>query len=131
MGRYNVDLGTVQDVIATALGGMKLAESVQGRERYGIMLRYDRPFRENVEDLKNILVDTPDGAQVPLGTLADIKFAPGPQMIVSENARLNGWVFVDIAGRDIGGYVKEAQRVVAEKVKLPAGYSIGWSTASA
>ena len=127
LGRYNVDLGTVQDVIATALGGMKLAESVQGRERYGIMLRYDRPFRENVDDLKNILVDTPDGAQVPLGTLADIKFTPGPQMIVSENARLNGWVFVDIAGRDIGGYVKEAQRIVAEKVKLPAGYSIGWS----
>lgn len=127
LGRYNIDLGTVQDVIATALGGMKLAESVQGRERYGIMLRYDRPFRENVEDLQNILVDTPDGAQVPLGALAEIKFAPGPQMIVSENARLNGWVFVDITGRDIGSYVKEAQRVVAEKVKLPAGYSIGWS----
>jgi Cu(I)/Ag(I) efflux system membrane protein CusA/SilA len=69
LARYNIDLGTVQDVIATALGGMKLAESVQGRERYGIMLRYDRPFRENTEDLKNILVDTPDGAQVPLGTL--------------------------------------------------------------
>lgn len=127
LGRYNVDLGTVQDVIATALGGMKLSESVQGRERYGIMLRYDRPFRENVDDLRNILVDTPDGAQVPLGTLAEIKFAPGPQMIVSENARLNGWVFVDIAGRDIGGYVQEAQRVVADNVKLPAGYSIGWS----
>lgn len=127
LGRYNVDLGTVQDVIATALGGMKLAESVQGRERYGIMLRYDRPFRESAEDLQNILVDTPDGAQVPLGTLAEIKFAPGPQMIVSENARLNGWVFVDIAGRDIGSYVQEAQRVVADKVKLPAGYSIGWS----
>lgn len=127
LARYNIDLGTVQDVIATALGGMKLSESVQGRERYGIMLRYDRPFRENADDLQNILVDTPDGAQVPLGTLAEIKFAPGPQMIVSENARLNGWVFVDIAGRDIGGYVKEAQRVVAEKVKLPAGYSIGWS----
>ncbi len=127
LGRYNVDLGTVQDVIATALGGMKLSESVQGRERYGIMLRYDRPFRENADDLQNILVDTPDGAQVPLATLATIKFAPGPQMIVSENARLNGWVFADIAGRDIGSYVKEAQRIVAEKVKLPAGYSIGWS----
>ncbi len=127
LARYNVDLGTVQDVIATALGGMKLSESVQGRERYGIMLRYDRPFRENAGDLQNILVDTPDGAQVPLGTLAMIKFAPGPQMIVSENARLNGWVFVDIAGRDIGGYVQDAQRIVAAKIKLPAGYSIGWS----
>lgn len=127
LSRYNIDLGTVQDVIATALGGMRLSESVQGRERYGIMLRYDRPFRETTEDLANILVDTPDGAQIPLGQLATITFAPGPQMIVSENARLNGWVFVDIAGRDIGGYVKEAQRIVVEKVKLPAGYSIGWS----
>lgn len=127
LGRYNIDLGTMQDVIAMALGGMKLSESVQGRERYGIMLRYDRRFRESIEDIENILVDTPDGAQIPLGTLADIKFSPGPQMIVSENARLNGWVFMDITGRDIGGYVHAAQREVAKKVKLPAGYSIGWS----
>lgn len=127
LARYGIDLGTVQEVIATALGGMKLAESVQGRERYGIMLRYDRPFRESIDDVKDILVATPDGAQIPLGTLADIKLASGPQMIVSENARLNGWVFVDIAGRDIGGYVAEAQKIVAGKVKLPAGYSIGWS----
>ena len=127
IARYGVDLGAVQEVIATALGGMRLAESVQGRERYGIMLRYDRPFRESIEDVSTILVDTPGGAQIPLGELADIKLAPGPQMIVSENARLNGWVYVDIAGRDIGSYVKEAQKIVAEKVKLPAGYSIGWS----
>jgi Cu(I)/Ag(I) efflux system membrane protein CusA/SilA len=127
LGRYGIDLGTVQDVIAAALGGMRLAEAVQGRERYGIMLRYDRPFRESAEDVRNILVAAPDGAQIPLGALAAIKLASGPQMIVSENARLNGWVFVDITGRDIGGYVREAQKAVAEKVKLPAGYSIGWS----
>ncbi len=128
IARYGMDLGMVQQVIATALGGMRLAESVQGRERYGIMLRYDRPFRESIEDVSGILVAAPEGgAQIPLGELADIKLAPGPQMIVSENARLNGWVFVDITGRDIGGYVKEAQKIVAEKVKLPAGYSIGWS----
>ena len=127
IARYGIDLGAVQEVIATALGGMKLAESVQGRERYGIMLRYDRPFRESIEDVKDILVATPDGSQIPLGELADIKLAAGPQMIVSENARLNGWVFVDIAGRDIGSYVAEAQKIVAEKVKLPAGYSIAWS----
>lgn len=128
IARYGIDLGSVQEVIATALGGMKIAESVQGRERYGIMLRYDRPFRESIEDVSNILVAAPEGgAQIPLGELADIKLAPGPQMIVSENARLNGWVFVDITGRDIGSYVKEAQKIVAERVKLPAGYSIGWS----
>lgn len=127
LARRGIDMGTVQGVIATALGGMRLSESVQGRERYGIMLRYDRPFRGSIEDVKDILVATPDGAQIPLGDVATIKIAPGPQMIVSENARLNGWVFVDIAGRDIGSYVEEAQKVVAEKVKLPAGYSIGWS----
>ena len=127
IARYGIDFGTVQRVVATALGGMRLTESVQGRERYGILLRYDRPYRESIEDVKDILVAAPGGAQIPLGELAEIKIAPGPQMIVSENARLNGWVFVDIAGRDIGGYVNEAQKVVAEKVKLPAGYSIGWS----
>lgn len=127
IARYNIDLGTVQEVIATALGGMRLAESVQGRERYGIILRYDRPFRESIEDVSDILVAAPDGVQLPLGELATIKLAPGPQMIVSENARINGWVFVDITGRDIGSYVKEVQKIVAEKVKLPAGYSIGWS----
>lgn len=127
IARYNIDLGMVQDVIATALGGMKITESVQGRERYGIMLRYDRPFRESIEDVQNILVAAPNDAQIPLGELASIKITNGPPMIISENARLNGWVFVDIAGRDIGSYVKEAQKIVAEKVKLPAGYSIGWS----
>ncbi len=127
IARYNIDLGMVQDVIATALGGMKITESVQGRERYGIMLRYDRPFRESIEDVQNILVAAPNDVQIPLGELASIKITNGPPMIISENARLNGWVFVDIAGRDIGSYVKEAQKIVAEKVKLPAGYSIGWS----
>lgn len=127
IARYGVDLGAVQQVIATALGGMRLAESVQGRERYGIMLRYDRPYRETVDDVKDILVATPGGAQIPLAELADINISSGPPMIISENARLNGWVFVDITGRDIGSYVQEAQKIVAEKVKLPPGYTIGWS----
>ncbi|MDE3015923.1 MAG: efflux RND transporter permease subunit [Pseudomonadota bacterium] len=127
IARYDIDLGTVQEVIATALGGMRLAESVQGRERYGIMLRYDRPYRESIEDVKDILVAASDGAQIPLGELAAITITNGPPMIVSENARLNGWVYVDITGRDIGSYVKEAQKIVAEKVQLSPGYSIGWS----
>lgn len=126
IARYGIDMDMVQEVIAIALGSLKLGESVQGRERYSIMLRYDRPFRESIEDIKEILVATQDG-QVPLGELADITITSGPPMIVSENARLNGWVFVDIEGRDIGGYVTEAQRIVAEKIHLPAGYSISWS----
>lgn len=127
LARQNIDLGMFQSVIQTTLGGMKISESVQGRERYNIMLRYERPFREHPEDLANILVPTPQGQHIPLGELAKIEFVEGPPMIKSENARLTGWVFVDIAGRDIGSYVKEAQGIVADAVELPAGYSIEWS----
>ncbi|MGH1377149.1 MAG: efflux RND transporter permease subunit [Alphaproteobacteria bacterium] len=127
LARRNIDLGVFQNIIRTALGGMKMAESIQGRERYNIMLRYDRPFREDPEDLSNILVPTPQGQHIPLGELAKIEFVEGPPMIKSENARLTGWVFVDIEDRDIGSYVEEAQKIVAEKVDLPAGYALIWS----
>lgn len=127
LARHNIDMTVFQHIIQTALGGMKIAESVQGRERYGIMLRYDRPFREHIRDFKNILVPGQNGSHIPLGELATLKFTEGPPMIKSENARLNGWVFVDIADRDIGGYVEEAQKAIGEKVKLPPGYSIAWS----
>ncbi len=132
LARRNIDLGVFQKIIATALGGMKMAESIQGRERYNIMLRYDRPFREDPQDLANILIPTPPnesgkGQHIPLGELAKIEFVEGPPMIKSENARLTGWVFVDIEGIDIGTYVKNAQKIVAQKVDLPAGYALIWS----
>jgi len=127
LARRNIDLGVFQKIIQTALGGMKMAESIQGRERYNIMLRYDRPFREDPEDLSDILVPTPQGQHIPLGELAKIEFVEGPPMIKSENARLTGWVFVDIEDRDIGSYVNDAQKIVAEKVDLPAGYALIWS----
>ncbi|MEW7992930.1 MAG: CusA/CzcA family heavy metal efflux RND transporter [Candidatus Thiodiazotropha endolucinida] len=127
LARRNIDLGVFQSIIQTALGGMKVAESVQGRERYNIILRYDRPFRESVQDLTEVLVPTPGGMHIPLGELAEIKFTEGPPMIKSENARLTGWVFVDIGERDIGGYVDEARKLVADQVTLPQGYAITWS----
>ncbi len=127
IARYSIDLASFQNVIATALGGMKVSESVQGRERYNIIVRYTRAFREDPSDLSEILIPTPQGQHIPLGELADIKYTEGPPMIKSENARLTGWVFVDIADRDIGSYVEEARRVVAAGVDLPAGYSIIWS----
>ncbi len=127
LARRNIDLGVFQNIIGTALGGMKMAESIQGRERYNIMLRYDRPFREEPDDISNILIPTPQGQHIPLGELAKIEFVEGPPMIKSENARLTGWVFVDIEDRDIGSYVKDAQKIVAEKVDLPAGYALIWS----
>jgi len=127
LARRNIDMGAFQSVVATALGGMKLAEAVEGRERYDIMLRYDRAYRETTESLSDVLVPTPDGQHIPLGELASVRFTEGPPMIRSENARLTGWVFVDIAGRDLGGFVAEARRVVDASVSLPMGYAIEWS----
>ena len=127
LARRNIDLAVFQSVIQTALGGMRLTESVQGRERYNIMLRYDRPFRETPTQLAEILIPTPAGQHIPLGEVAKIEVTDGPPMLRSENARLTGWVFVDIADRDIGTYVNDAAAVIKEKVNLPPGYAITWS----
>jgi Cu(I)/Ag(I) efflux system membrane protein CusA/SilA len=127
LARRNIDLGVFQSIIQIALGGMKVAESVQGRARFNIILRYDRAFRESVQDLSEVLVPTPGGMHIPLGELAEINFTEGPPMIKSEDARLTGWVFVDIGGRDIGSYVEEARKQVADQVTLPPGYAIIWS----
>lgn len=127
MARYGVELQTVQKVIQIALGGMKLTEAIEGRERYGVMVRYDRPYREDMTDLENVLVPTPAGAHITLTDVADVKFTEGAPMIKSENARLNGWVFVDIEGRDIGSYITDARKVLNTELKLPAGYSLTFS----
>ncbi len=123
IARYGISIKTIQLVVKTALGGMQLDEAVEGRERYPIMLRYDRPFREHVSDLDNILVPTPAGAHIPLADLASIRIAEGPSMIKSEDARLNGWVFVDIEGRDIGSYISDLQGKL-KTVDLPQGYTL-------
>lgn len=127
LARRNIDIGAFQSVMETALGGMKLAESVQGRERYNIILRYDRPFRETPEQIGEILVPTPAGQHIPLNEVAEIVITDGPPMLRSENARLAGWVFVDIVDRDLGGYVAEAAEVLRNKVSLPTGYAISFS----
>lgn len=127
LARRNIDLGVFQSVVQTALGGMRLSQSIEGRERYDIIARYDRPFRESAEDFENILVPAPSGAHIPLKELADITYAQGPPMIRSENARLTGWVFVDIAGRDLGRYVTEARRAVSSSVNLPPGYAVAFA----
>ena len=102
---------------------MQLDEAVEGRERYPIMLRYDRLFREHVSALDNILVPTPAGAHIPLADLADIRIAEGPSMIKSEDARLSGWVFVDIKDRDIGSYIADL-RDALKTLDLPQGYTL-------
>ncbi len=125
--RYMMSVSDVQDVVQTAIGGMQVSESVEGLERFPINLRYPQSWRDSPERLENLPVVTPSGAHVPLAALADIRIVDGPGMIRSENARRTGFVFVDIAGRDLGSYVAEARARVAEQVALPPGYSLTWS----
>lgn len=125
--RFGLNISDVHDVVSTALGGMKVSQTVEGLERYPINVRYPRDFRDSLQRLKNLPMVTPAGANIALSEVADIRVEDGPAVIKSENARPNGWTFVDIDGRDLGSYVAEAQKVVAEQVVLPAGYSIAWS----
>ena len=125
--RYMMNVRDVQDVVQTAIGGMQVSESVEGLERYPINLRYPQEWRNSPESLRDLPVVTPSGAHIPLGTIAEILVVDGPGMIRSENARRTGFVFIDIADRDLGGYVNEARTLVAETVDLPSGYSITWS----
>ena len=125
--RYLLSIEDVQQVVQTAIGGQAIAESVEGLERFPINLRYPRDWRDSPDRLEDLPIVTPSGAHIPLGAVAEVKLVDGPGMIRSENARRTGFVFIDIAGRDLGSYVSEAQRVVAEKVDLPPGYAIAWS----
>jgi copper/silver efflux system protein len=125
--RYGLTTGDVQDVIQSAVGGMNITTTVEGPERYPLNVRYARELRDDIPALEQVLVAAPTGAQIPLGQLAKISINPGPPMIRSENAQRTAWVFVDIAGRDLGGYVAEAKRVVADQLQLPPGYTVVWS----
>jgi Cu(I)/Ag(I) efflux system membrane protein CusA/SilA len=127
IARYGLSVSDVQDVIATAMGGMGATLTVEGPERYTVNLRYPSELRDSLATLRQILVATPSKAQVPLGQLATFTIRGGPDMIRSENARLSSWVYVDIADIDVGTYVENAQKAVAAKVKLPQGYTIVWS----
>lgn len=125
--RFGLTTGDVQDVVMTALGGMNVTTTVEGLERYNVNVRYARELRDNIPGIKQTVVATPAGAQVPIGEIADIRITGGPPMIRSEDAQRTAWVYVDIAGRDLGGYVKEAKRVVANQVPVPKGYHRVWS----
>jgi Cu(I)/Ag(I) efflux system membrane protein CusA/SilA len=125
--RYGLNIKDVQDVIGSAVGGMTVSYTVEGLERYPINLRYPQRFRDSLETLRALPIVTPTGANVTLQDVARVEVADGPGMIRSENARPSGWVFVDLQGRDLGGFVEEARRQVAAEVDLPPGYSLGWS----
>lgn len=126
--RLGLNIADVHDVVRTAVGGMNVAQSVEGLERYPINVRYPRDVRDSVEKIKQLPIVTTAGARIPLGEVADIRVESGAAMIKSENARPNGWTFVDISpDRDVGSYVEEAKAVVLKEVELPPGYSIAWS----
>ena len=125
--RYGLNIADIQDVIKTAIGGMSISQTIEGLERYPVNIRYPQTYRDSVEKIRLLPLTTKNGLRIALSDVADIRVEDGPPAIKSENARLNGWTLVDISGRDLGSYVEEAQRVVAEQLELPAGYSIAWS----
>ena len=127
IARYGLTIGDVQNVFMSAVGGMNITQTVEGLERYPVNLRYQRDYRDNIEALKRVLVPLPGGGNIPLDELGDVEIKKGPPMIKSENARPNSWVYIDIENIDVGTYVQNAQKIIAEKVKLPQGYSLIWS----
>ncbi len=125
--RYGLNIADIQDVIKTAIGGMNVSQTIEGLERYPVNIRYPQAYRDSVEKIRLLPLTTNNNQRIALSDVADIHVEDGPPAIKSENARLNGWTLVDISGRDLGSYVEEAQKVVAEQLQLPAGYSIAWS----
>ena len=125
--RYGLTVGDVQDVIQSAIGGMNVTEIIEGLERYPVNVRYPRALREDLETLERVLIPTPIGQQIPLALVANIEYSRGPPVIKSENARPNAWITVDISSSDIGGFVREAKKVIAAQVDVPAGYTLTWS----
>ena len=125
--RHGLTVGDVQDIIMSAIGGMNITQTVEGLERYPVNLRYGAELRDSLENLRRILVPTPTGAQIPITQVADISIVKGPPAVKSENARKNAWIFIDIAGIDVGTYVKNAQEAVGSRIEMPPGYSLVWS----
>ncbi|GGN38036.1 MULTISPECIES: efflux RND transporter permease subunit [Marinomonas] len=125
--RYGLNIQDVQEIISSAVGGMNVTNTIEGLERYPINVRYPQEYRDSPEQLALLPIVTPNGLRIALGDIADVYVEEGPPGLKSENARLNGWTFVDIEGVDIGRYVENAQKIVADQVQLPAGYSLNWS----
>src|SRR5258706_5680764 len=125
--RYGMNVSDVQSVVAAAIGGDNIGETVEGLQRFPINVRYPREIRDSVEKIRNLPIVTERGAQIPLSAVAEIKITDGPPMLKSENARLSGWVYVDIRGRDLASAVKDIQQAVAGAVELSPGSYVFWS----
>ena len=125
--RFGLNINDIHDVVRSAVGGMNVTQTVEGLERYPVNIRYPQRVRDSVEQLKLLPIVTPQGARIALADVADVAVVDGAAVIKSENARMNGWTYIDIADRDIGSYVAEAQQLVADSIELPTGYSLAWS----
>ncbi|MDF1761055.1 MAG: CusA/CzcA family heavy metal efflux RND transporter [Coxiellaceae bacterium] len=125
--RFGLNIRGIQDVVKAAIGGMNVTETVEGRERYPVNLRYPQSDRDSVEKIKQLPMVTPTGAHIALGDVARVFVAGGPPVIKSEDAKLTGWILVDISNSDIGSYVRTAKAAIAKQLKLPAGYNLQWS----
>ncbi len=125
--RYGLTSGDVQDVVESAIGGMNITMMVEGVERYPVNVRYASELRDSIPALKQVLATAKNGSHIPLGEMVEFKINPGPPMIRSENAQRTAWIYVDIAGRDLGGYIREARERLARDVKMPAGYTVVFS----
>jgi copper/silver efflux system protein len=125
--RYGLTVADVQTAVSSGIGGKNIAENIEGRERYPINVRYQRDFRDDVEQMRGVLIATPTGAQIPLGQVAAISFSRGPAMIRDEDGALTGYVYIDLKDANYGGFVAEANNQIQQKLKLPAGYTYQWS----
>jgi Cu(I)/Ag(I) efflux system membrane protein CusA/SilA len=127
LARYGLSIADAQNALMSAVGGNPVSKTIEGQERYTISVRYARDFRSDLDSLRRVLIGTPDGAQIPMGEVADIEMVEGPSMIRNENGMLSSYVYVDVAGRDIGSYVQEARKLVSSELRLPEGVSLHWS----
>lgn len=125
--RYGLTVGDIQDIIQTAIGGMNITTTIEGRERYPINLRYSRDLRDNIDMLQRVLIPTPSGGHIPMAQVAKISMKKGPSVIKSENARLNAWIYIDLKDIDVGTYVSNAQKILSKRLTLPTGYTLIWS----
>ncbi|MFL6306323.1 MAG: efflux RND transporter permease subunit [Candidatus Sulfotelmatobacter sp.] len=125
--RYGLTTADVQTAVSSGIGGQNIAENIEGRERYPINVRYQRDFRDNIEQMRGVLIGTPSGAQIPLGQVARISFTQGPAMIRDEDGALTGYIYIDLKNTDYGGFVRNADRLLHNKLSLPANYTFQWS----
>src|ERR1700692_4946130 len=125
--RYGLTIADVQQAVTSGIGGEMVAENVEGRERYPVNVRYNRDFRDNVEELRRVLIGTPSGAQIPVSDVAKISFSRGPSMIRDEDGALTGYVYIDLNTKDYGGFVARASTLIKQRLALPPGFTYKWS----